>query len=108
MASGLPIVSCRAVGVVDCLRDGENGLLVEPGDVPALAGALERLLVDEELRRRLAADALEECRRVYSWRAVGRQIMGVYERVAGQEPDLTWSPELPVEPCRYREAPHLL
>ena len=34
MASGLPCVSCRAVGVVDCLRDGENGLLVEPGDVP--------------------------------------------------------------------------
>ena len=28
MASGLPVVSCRAVGVVDCLRDGENGLLV--------------------------------------------------------------------------------
>jgi glycogen synthase len=108
MASGLPIVSCRAVGVVDCLRNGENGLLVEPGDVPALAGALERLLVDAELRRRLAADALEECRRVYSWRAVGRQIMGVYERVAGQEPDLAWSPELPIEPCRYREAPHLL
>ena len=31
MASGLPIVSTKTVGVVDCLRDGENGLLVEPG-----------------------------------------------------------------------------
>jgi glycosyltransferase involved in cell wall biosynthesis len=108
MASGLPIVSCHAVGVVDCLRDGENGLLVQPGDVPALAEALERLLTDRGLRRRLAADALEECRQVYSWKAVGRQIMDVYARVAGQAPDLAWSPELPVEPCRYREAPHLL
>jgi glycosyltransferase involved in cell wall biosynthesis len=43
MASGLPVVSCRAVGVMDCLRDDENGLLVEPGDVPALAAALRRM-----------------------------------------------------------------
>jgi glycosyltransferase involved in cell wall biosynthesis len=108
MASGLPIVSCHAVGVVDCLRDGENGLLVQPGDVPALAGALERLLADAALRRRLAADALEECRRVYSWTAVGRQIMDVHARVAGTAPDLAWWPDLPREPCRYRDAPHLL
>ena len=37
MASGLAIVSCRAVGVTDCLRDRENGLLVEPADVSAQA-----------------------------------------------------------------------
>jgi len=40
MASGLPTVSCYAVGVVDCLRDGENGLLTRPGDVPALAAGV--------------------------------------------------------------------
>ena len=33
MASGLACVSCRAVGVVDCLRDGENALLSDPGDI---------------------------------------------------------------------------
>ncbi len=44
MASGLAVVSCRAVGVVDCIRDGENGLLTEPGDVPALTAALRRVL----------------------------------------------------------------
>ena len=40
MASGLAVVSTHSVGVSDCLRDGENGLLVNPGDVPALAKAL--------------------------------------------------------------------
>jgi glycogen synthase len=108
MASGLPTASCYAVGVVDCLRDGENGLLTQPGDVPALADALQRLLTDAPLRERLAGVALEECRRVYSWQAVGRQIMDAYGRVAGRGPDRSWSSDLPVTPCRFRATPHLL
>lgn len=109
MASGLPSVSCFAVGVVDCLRDGENGLLVQPGDVPAQAEALRRVITDEPLRRRLAATALEECRRTYSWEAVGRQIMDVYADVHGQKPDMRFNPVLPHDPgCRFRAAPHLL
>ena len=39
MASGLAIASCRSVGVVDCLRDGENAVLTEAGNVPAHADA---------------------------------------------------------------------
>jgi len=54
MASGLPVVSCRAVGVMDCLRHEENGLMTEPGDVPALAESLARIVTDGALRRRLA------------------------------------------------------
>jgi len=108
MASGLACVSCDAVGVVDCLRDGENGLLTEPGDIPALAGSLRRVLTDAGLRKRLAAAALEECRRVYSWHAVGRQIMDVYGRLVGHAPDLDWLTALPMTPCKFRAEPHLL
>jgi len=109
MASGLPSVACYAVGVVDCLRDEENGLLVQPGDIPALARALRRIIEDGALRRRLAATALEECRRTYSWEAVGRQIMQVYASVHGQAPATGFDPVLPRDPdCRFRAAPHLL
>ena len=108
MASRMAVVSCRSVGVVDCIRDGENGLLTEPGDRDALAAALRRVLRDAPLRERLADTALEECRRVYSWQQVGRQIMDVYAAVAGQSPDLGWSPELAWTPCRFRAEPHLL
>jgi glycogen(starch) synthase len=109
MASGLPVVSCRAVGVMDCLRDGENGLMVEPGDVPALAAALRRVCTDADLRRALAETALEECRRVYSWEAVAERIMGVYEGLRGARPDTGFDPVLPADPsCRFRAAPHLL
>ncbi len=108
MACGLPILSCDVVGVADCLRDGENGLLVAPGDVPGLAAALRRLIEDEALRRRLAVAALEECRRRYGWEAVGAQIMGVYGQVWQQEPRAGFETTLPVTPCRFRQAPHLL
>jgi glycosyltransferase involved in cell wall biosynthesis len=108
MASGLTCVSCRAVGIVDCLRDGENGLLSEPGDIEALAANLRRLIQDPGLRTRLAEAGLEECRRLYSWQAVGRQIVQVYEQVAQLAPDLDFPADLPFTPCRFRAEPHLL
>jgi glycosyltransferase involved in cell wall biosynthesis len=109
MAAGLAVVSTHSVGVSDCLRDGENGLLVQPGDVPALAKALTRVIVDESLRRRLAHDGLDECRRVYSWTTVGRQIMEIYASVVNEAPDAAFAAELPLDPaCRFRAEPHLL
>lgn len=108
MASGLASVSCDAVGVRDCLRHEENGLLCQPGDVPALAENLHRIVIDAPLRARIAGSALEECRRTYSWEAVGRQIMDIYEEVRGTAPDTRLDPVLPVAECRFRAAPHLL
>ncbi len=106
MATGLPIVSCRAVGVVDCLRDGDNALLVEPGDVDGLAAALARVLDDRGLRDVLADAALAEVQERYAWEPVGRLIMDAYER-ATPHPPFTM-PGGPIDPCRFREAPHLL
>jgi glycogen synthase len=108
MASGLACVSCRSVSVVDCLRDGENGLLTEPGDVPALADALRRLLRNRASREHLARTALDECRQIDSWQAVARQIMGIYAAVARQGLDPAPLPDLSLSPCRFREQPHLL
>ena len=108
MASGLPIVSCDVVGVTDCLRDGENGLLVAAGDVSGQASAIRRLIEDPALRRRLASNALDECRRIYGWEAVGHRIMAVYGDVWRQRPRTDFETSLPVTPCRYRQAPHLL
>ena len=53
MATGLPVVASRVGGVPELVVDGETGLLVPPGDPHALAAAIERLLDDPALRRRL-------------------------------------------------------
>ena len=55
MAAGLPVVATDVGGVGEAVEDGETGFLVPAADSEALARALERLLVDGELRRRLGA-----------------------------------------------------
>ncbi len=108
MASGLPIISTHAVGVVDCLRHGENALLAEPGSAESLAAELRLMLDDAPLRGRLAEQALHEARTLYSWPAIAEEIVGVYKDLLGTHPDTNWSAEGPIEPCRFRETPHLL
>jgi glycosyltransferase involved in cell wall biosynthesis len=59
MASGLPVVSTRVGGVSEILQDGENGMLVPPGDPGALAAAIRRLMTDSTLRASLGRRARE-------------------------------------------------
>jgi len=54
---GRPVIGSRVGGIPDLVRDGENGLLVEPEDPEALAQALVRVLSDRELAARLGAEA---------------------------------------------------
>ena len=108
MASGLPVASCAVVGVTDCLRHDDNGLLTQAGDVPAHAEALRRLIEDEPLRRRIATRGLEDCRANYSWSVVGRRVVEVYEELRGASPAEAFRRDLATSPCRFRVHPHLL
>jgi len=56
MAAGLAVVASRLSGIPELVVDGENGLLVEPGNAEALAGAMARL-AEPGLRRRLGERA---------------------------------------------------
>jgi glycosyltransferase involved in cell wall biosynthesis len=57
-AMGVPVIGSRLGGIPELVRDGENGLLVEPDSPAALASALQRLMEDGELRRRMSRCAL--------------------------------------------------
>ena len=56
-ACGVPAVATRIGGIPEVVLDGETGLLVPPGDRPALQAAITRLLSDADLRARLGAAA---------------------------------------------------
>jgi len=62
LAVGTPVLATSVGGVAEVVRDGENGLLVAPGDAEALAAAVGRYLADAALRERLRAAAARSVR----------------------------------------------
>jgi rhamnosyl/mannosyltransferase len=84
MAFGKPSVSSDLqTGVTYINLAGRTGLSFPVGDATALAGAVNRLLDDEELRRRLGEQARERVLLNFSQAAVGRKILDLYIEVAG-------------------------
>jgi glycosyltransferase involved in cell wall biosynthesis len=81
MASGRPVVATTTGGIVDMITNGENGLLVPPGDEDKLAEAMARLLTDADLRARLAAGAQDRVQR-FTVSSVAERLEAVYARVA--------------------------
>lgn len=77
MAHGRPVVATRVGGIPDLVEDGVTGFLVEPGDRDGLRAALERLLADPQLRRRMGTEARRRVRRC-SWDAVAAETLEAY------------------------------
>jgi glycosyltransferase involved in cell wall biosynthesis len=80
LASGRAVVASRVAGIPDVVRDGENGLLVPPGDPGALADALSRLAADAPLRERLGRDARRTAETRLSWDVAVDAFEECYER----------------------------
>jgi glycosyltransferase involved in cell wall biosynthesis len=57
LATGTPVIATEVGGIPEVVRDGENGLLIPPANVDALAASIDRLVRDDELRASLAAAA---------------------------------------------------
>ena len=77
MAAGLPVVANAVGGIPDLVTDGVTGRLVERGDLPALAKALDESLADPSTA--IAARAHVE--RQYAWPALARAVHDVYAAV---------------------------
>jgi glycosyltransferase involved in cell wall biosynthesis len=85
MGLGRAIVASDLDQIGEVLQDGRTALLTPPGDVPAAAHAVVRLLDDEALRRRLGRAALGEAIASHSWDVhVGRILQALEPRGGGQ------------------------
>ena len=65
-SQSLCVAATRAGAIPELINDGENGLLVEPGDAAALAASLARLIGDPALRARLGANGAARLRQEFS------------------------------------------
>jgi glycosyltransferase involved in cell wall biosynthesis len=85
MASGLPVIATTRGGITEVIdRPGDNGLLVPPGDLPALAEAATRVCEDEDLRARLASGALARVRDAYTLERMVASTVAIYEVAMGR------------------------
>jgi glycosyltransferase involved in cell wall biosynthesis len=84
LASGATVVASRTGQVAEVIRDGENGLLVEPGNVPALASALFEVIGSPELRYRLGRQAREDAVRYHSWDRYLARLEDLFAEVIGR------------------------
>ncbi|MEL6980893.1 MAG: glycosyltransferase family 4 protein [Actinomycetota bacterium] len=75
---GRPVVASRLPGLTDMVDEDVSGLLVEPGQVDALADALIRILTDPALVERLGRGAHERASTVLSWRSIADDLLGLY------------------------------
>jgi glycosyltransferase involved in cell wall biosynthesis len=78
--SGPVVIASRIGGIPEMVRDGVNGLLVEPGNESAIAAAIERLRTSPDVREKLRASALETSR-LYDMRFHVAQLTEAYQRL---------------------------
>jgi glycosyltransferase involved in cell wall biosynthesis len=81
MAFGVPVVGWRAGNLPHLAQDGREGLLVEPGDVDALAQALMRLALDGDLRTRLGLAAKRRAFERPTWDAAAELFFSAIREV---------------------------
>jgi colanic acid/amylovoran biosynthesis glycosyltransferase len=88
MASGLPVVSTAISGIPE-LVDRESGILVAPADATALADALTRLALDEELRSRMGEYGRLKVEREFDLRVNARRLLELFGVVQPDTPHQT-------------------
>jgi glycosyltransferase involved in cell wall biosynthesis len=84
MAAGLPVIASR-VGAADELIDETRGILIEPGDPRALAGAIRALVDDPSMRERLGGNARLYVERHFSIGSVVDRIEAAYSSMMGAQ-----------------------
>lgn len=83
LATGTPVIATAVGGIPEVVRDGENGLLVPPRDIAAIASAIDRLVHDDALRASLAAAAAPSVEELAEPRILRRIVQAI---VGDREP----------------------
>lgn len=99
MAAGKAIVATALNEAAEVILDGNNGLLVDAGDINGFAEATLKLIDDPEERNRLGRNAREQAVKQYSWEHYTRRLEEIYLSVVGNAP--SGSPVVGISGNRY-------
>ena len=80
MAAGLPVVSTSVGGIPEMIVANKTGLLVQPGDVAALANAIDQVIVDLALSKKIGQRGWERAKELFSIEKNARELVATITR----------------------------
>ena len=80
MGAGLPIVASKVQGIEDLVAVGQNGALVEPGNIEQIADQLTNLINQPDQRRRMGGTSVSRVQQ-YDWKNIAEAYLRIYQRI---------------------------
>lgn len=78
---GLPVITTPVGGIPDVAVNGENMLIFAPGDIPALADCIDRMISDTKLRENISLSSMEFANKDFNIKTINAQIGELYKEV---------------------------
>jgi len=85
MSCATPVIASRLPGPAAIIRDGNNGFLVEPGDVEDLAQKMRILKDSPKLREQMGKEGLAPIRSEYCWESIAKKTLKLYEKIVSEK-----------------------
>jgi glycosyltransferase involved in cell wall biosynthesis len=84
MSAGVAVVSSKVGGIVDAIKDKDEGLLVDAGDIDALSSALITVIKNRELNQQYVNAAKNKFDRCFSTEVIMPQLDALYSEILGE------------------------
>lgn len=81
MACGVNVIGSNVGGILDIIKDGENGFLVEEKDVDGLSTALFSLIEDKSLRMKISSSGSIMVKKRFSWEFIAERYIKIYSKL---------------------------
>lgn len=84
MAYGIPCISTNIASIPEVIKDGENGYLIEPGDIESLANRIKKLILDYQKRKEFDKASFELVNEEFSLKAHISKLISMYDNIIGE------------------------
>lgn len=80
-----PVVVSNVGGLPEVVEDGVTGIVVPPRDIEATANAIEKLVLDKDLREKMGKAGRARVKKFYDWNNNVKQMISIYESICGKK-----------------------